>query len=127
MLDLRYRYYLEKADVEHSADCLNRLVNAQAYLPQLEMTKLATELVYMHSITGDVELAQESSKFCEEYLRSDNIAAKRALAAFSAVTGDNEAVSILINQARKLLEQEEIAGLKKSEEILLKRIESRRE
>lgn len=124
ILDLRYRYYLEKADVEHAADCLNRLVNAQAYLPQLEMTKLAAELVYMHAITGDAELAQESSKFCEEYLRSDNAAAKRALAAYSAVTGDSEAVSILVNQARKLLEQEEIAGLKKSEEILLQRIEN---
>ena len=37
ILDLRYRYYLEKGDIEHAADCLNRLVNAQAYIQRLEM------------------------------------------------------------------------------------------
>ncbi len=123
MLDLRYRYFLEKEDIENAADCLNRLVNAQAYLPKLEMTKIATELVYMHSITGNAELAQESSEFCKDYLRGETVDAKRALATFSALNGDKEAVSILIGQARRILQSEPIEGIKKSEEILLSRIE----
>lgn len=123
MLDLRYRYYLEKNDVEKAADCLNRLVNAQAYLPKLEMAKIAAELVYMHSITGNAELAQESSEFCKEYLRGETVDAKRALAAFSALNGDKEAVSILLGQARRVLQNEPMKGVQKSEEILLSHIE----
>ena len=124
MLDLRYRYYLEKNDIENAADCLNRLVNVQAYIPNVEMNKLATELVYMHSITDNAELAQESSKFCEEYLKGETVAAKRALAAFTALNRDREAVAILLKQARQILEKEEIQGMKKSEEILLSRLEN---
>ena len=44
MLDLRYRYYLEKGEYDNAADCLNRLANAQAYLSQEEVEKLAAEL-----------------------------------------------------------------------------------
>ncbi len=122
ILDLRYRYYLEKGNVENAADCLNRLVNAQAYIPKLEMTKIATELVYMHSITGNVDLAQESSKYCEEYLCGETVDAKRALAAFSAANGNMEAVEILIKQAESIVETEWIEGVKKSEKLLLSRI-----
>lgn len=122
MLDLKYRYYLEKNDVEHAADCLNRLVNAQAYIPALEMKKIATELVYMHSITGNLDLAQESSQFCEDYLRGNTVDAKRALAAYSKAKGDVEAANILVSQAKEILKNERIAGLKKSEYILLDRI-----
>ncbi len=122
ILELRYRYYLEKDEMQKAADCLNRLVNAQAYLPSLEITKIATELVYMHSLTGNVDLAQESSKYCEEYLRGETADAKRALAAFSAVNGDKEAVEILVTQAYDILENEYVAGIKKSEKLLLNRI-----
>ena len=122
ILDLRYRYYLEKKNIEKAADCLNRLVYAQAYIPSLQMEKIATELVYMHSITGNIELAQESSKLCEKYLRGQTVDAKRALAAFSKANGDSEAVSILSKQAEEILKNEPIAGVKKSEEILFQRL-----
>ena len=59
-LDLRYRYYLEKGDFEKAADCLNRLAQAQAYLPTEEIEKIAAELVYMHSLNGDLALANAS-------------------------------------------------------------------
>ena len=122
ILDLRYRYYLEKEELEEAADCLNRLVNAQDYIPTPELMKLATELVYMHSVMGDLDLAQESSECCKEYLRGETADAKRALAAFSKANGDIEAAKILISQANKILANERIQGIKKSEEILLNRI-----
>ena len=122
ILDLKYRYYLEREDFENAADCLNRLVNAQAYIPALEMTKIATELVYMHSIMGNLDLAQESSKFCEDYLRGETADAKRALAAYSKALGDKEASEILIAQAHRILANERIEGVKKSEQILLNRL-----
>ena len=122
ILDLKYRYYLEKEKFENAADCLNRLVNAQAYIPALEMTKIATELVYMHSMMGNLDLAQESSKYCEDYLRGETVDAKRALAAFSKAMGDREAMEILVAQAQRILVNERIEGVKKSEKILLSRL-----
>ena len=44
MLDLRYRYYLEKEDFDRAADCLNRLAKTQAYLPDSEVAKIAAEM-----------------------------------------------------------------------------------
>ena len=117
-----YRYYLEQQEIEKAADCLNRLVNAQAYIPSLEMAKIAAELVYMHSITGNIQLAQESGKLCEDFLRKDLLVAKRALAAFSKANGDAEAKDILIKQAQKIIEKEKIAGVAKSEQMLLSRL-----
>ena len=91
-------------------------------ISNLELSKIAVELVYIHSISGNVELAQESSKFCEEQLRSDTVAAKRALAAFSLMTGNVEAAHILLRQAEEILQNEPIKGIKKAEGILLSRL-----
>ena len=122
ILDLRYRYYLEKEDMQGAAECLNRLITAQEYLSDTELEKLAGELVYMHSVLGNVEKAEERSKACREYLVGDSAAAKRILAAFSFAAGKTEAIEPLIAQAREALEYERISGLKKWEEILLSRI-----
>lgn len=121
-LDLRYRYYLEKGENEKAADCLNRLAQAQAYLPDAEVEKLAAELVYMHSIFGDVARAEESGKLCVECLKNGTATSCRILAAFSAACGKTEAVAPLIARAEAALSDERIEGVKKFEKILLSRI-----
>ena len=122
MLDLKYRYFLEKEEYDKAADCLNRLVEAQEYLPDAEAEKLAAELTYLHSLRGDLESAEESGKLCREYLKSDEAAAKRVLAAYSKAFGKTEAIEPLKAQAQACLEKERIEGLRKFEEILLSRI-----
>ncbi len=124
LLDLRYRYYLDIEDTEGAADCLNRLAQAQAYLPDSEIEKLAGELAYLHSLRGDVESAQESGKLCQGYLAGESTSAKRILAAFSLAAGKKEAVETLKAQAAIALQNERIAGVKKLEEKLLERIKS---
>ena len=123
ILDLRYRYFLEKAEYEKAADSLNRLAQAQAYLSDIEVQKIAAELTYMHALLGDLESAEESGKLCKAYLVSETAAAKRVLAAYSKLAGKTEAVAPLLEQAEACL-QGEIAGVAKAEKILLARIEN---
>ena len=122
MLDLRYRYFLEKEEYEKAADCLNRLAQAQAYLPEHEVEKLAAELTYMHALRGDFESAEASGKLCRAYLQSDEAAAKRTLLAFSKAFGKEESIAPLKEQLAECLENERIAGVKKFEELLCSRI-----
>lgn len=122
MLDLRYRYYLEKEEIAEAAKCLNRLAEIQGYLSDEEFEKLGAELTYMHSIRGDIEGAEESGKLCKNYLRSDEATAKRALLAYSKACGKTEAIEPLLAQAKECLKKEKIAGVRKFEEILLSRI-----
>ncbi len=122
MLDLRYRYYLEKREWEKAADALNRLASAQAYLPDEEVEKVAAELVYMHSVNGDFERAEESGKYCKAFLQGESPLAKRALAAYSAAFGKADLAAALIEQAETVLEREPMAGIAKAERILLARL-----
>ncbi|MBQ3506041.1 MAG: hypothetical protein IJA89_04620 [Clostridia bacterium] len=122
MLDLKYRYYLEKERFDDAADALNRLVKNQAYLSAEETEKIAAELVYMHAINGDIESAEKSANYCKDFLSGDSAQAKRALAAVSAAVGKTEEAEILINQAHVALQNERIKGVAKGEEILLSRI-----
>lgn len=122
ILDLQYRYYLEKNDLERAADRLNRLAQAQAYLTEREVEKIAAELTYMHALSGDYERAKDCSKLCQEYLQKDEAVAKRALAAYCKAFGKNEAVAPLVAQAEEILKTERIKGLAKSEQILLARL-----
>lgn len=123
LLELRYRYFLEKGELEKAAEQLNRLAPcATQYMPIDEAKKIAAELVYMHSLNGDLERAEECGKDCREYLQSDNAPAKRILAAYSAAFGKAEAVGELKRQAEEALQSERIAGVAKSERILLSRI-----
>lgn len=64
MLDLRYRYHIEKGETERAADSLNRLASASSYLSEEEFSQTAAELVYMHSLVGDKARAEESGKTC---------------------------------------------------------------
>ncbi len=123
-LDLRYRYYLGKEDFDKAADCLNRLALAQEYLPEAELEKVAAELVYMHSINGDLVRAEESSRLCKGYLAGESVTAKRILAAYSCASGKTEAVPILLEQAEEALQYERVLGLRKFEKALLSRIKT---
>ncbi len=122
LLDLRYRYYLDKEELESAADCLNRLAQAQAYLSDEEVEKIAAELVYMHSLNGNLEEAEECGKLCREFLSSDRATAKRILAAYSFAFGKKEAVADLLAQGEAALSQEEMLGVQKFEKTLLQRI-----
>lgn len=122
MLDLKYRYYLEKQDLDKAADCLNRLAAAQAYLPQEKVEELAAELVYMHALRGDLQRAEDCGTYCKGYLQSNTASAKRILAAFSAAFGKTESVVPLIAQAETCLQTERVKGVGKFERILLSRL-----
>lgn len=122
ILDLRYRYHLEKREYEKAADCLNRLAQSQTYLPDEELEKVAAELTYMHALNGDLDGAEETGKLCRTFLQGETVAAKRILAAFSSAFGKTDAAEALKEQATELLAMERIAGLRKFEEILLSRI-----
>ncbi|MBQ8406146.1 MAG: hypothetical protein IJX09_05790 [Clostridia bacterium] len=124
ILDLRYRYYLEKNELDKAADCLNRLVQAQAYLTEIEIEKIAAELTYMHALNDDLERAEESGKLCRNFLKEDTATAKRILAAYSAAFGKAEAVAPLLAQANECLKQERILGVKRFEEVLISRIQA---
>ena len=122
ILDLRYRYFLEKEEYDRAADCLNRLAQAQVYLTDSEVEKIAAELTYMHALRGDLDGAEASGKLCRAFLAENTVAAKRVLIAYSKLAGKTEAIEPLLQQAKACL-QWEIAGVAKAESILLSRIE----
>ena len=122
ILDLRYRFYLEKGSFEKAADCLNRLALIEEYLPLQELEKVAGELVYMHSLNGDLACAEENYSACQSFLKGEGVAPKRILAAYAQACGKADAVEILLGQAHDALAGERIKGIRKFEEILLLRI-----
>ena len=121
MLDLQYRYYLEKGDFDKAAEKLNRLAQTQAYLSDTEVEKIAAELTYMHAINGDKDLAKQCKQICEEYLQQNALTAHRVLAAYARLEEDFEEVKARKAQAEKLLEREYIKGNARFEKILLSR------
>lgn len=122
MLDLQYRYYLEKEELEKAADRLNRLAQNEEYLPVSKIEEVAAELVYMHSLTGNLELAESNYSVCKEFLQGGSVAAKRILAAYAFACGKLDACEVLLQQACEALETERIAGVRKFEKVLLSRI-----
>ena len=122
MLDLRYRYYLDKGDIEKAGACLNRLVAIQEYLPETELQKLAAECVYLYSLLGDYQNAEESGKIAKPYLEGESATAKRILLAFTAAFGDKDKAKILLLQAQDALQKEEIKGVEKFEKGLISRV-----
>ena len=122
MLDLRYRYHLERGENERAADCLNRLALSQEYLPYEQVMQVAVELTYMHAINGDLLNAEASAKLCKESLQEDTARAKRALLAYALATGNQEGGSVLKEQAALAAEREYPLGVAKSEKILLARL-----
>ncbi len=121
MLDLRYRYYLDKDDMENAAQELNRLSSLQAYFSEEEVEKIAAELLYMHALNEDKERADECGKICEEFLKQQTLLSKRALIAYCKAFGKDDQAKLLMEQAKNLLEKQSCLGLKKSEESLLNR------
>lgn len=122
ILDLRYRYHLEKGEIERAADCLNRLALSQEYLPYEQVMQVAVELTYMHAIRGDITNAEESAKLCKASLQEDTLRAKRALLAYAIATKKEDAVAILKEQITAMIEKEYPLGLAKSEKILLAKL-----
>lgn len=122
ILDLRYRYYLEKNELEKAADCLNRLALNEEYLSFKALENVAAELVYMHSLSGDLENAERNYAVCQAFLKGDSATAKRILAAYAKASGKGDAVSVLVEQAYTALQKERIEGVKKFEKILLLRL-----
>lgn len=120
--DLRYRYRLEKGEIDAAAKELNRLAQAQPYLSDNNLGKVCAELVYMHALRGDREGAEANGKFCRAYLQSSSVTAKRILAAFAAAFGKTDEASLLKQAALDGLKKEEIKGIAAFEEILLSRI-----
>lgn len=123
MLDLKYRYYLEKGDMEKAAACLNRLASVLDYMPLAQAEKVAAELVYMASLRGEMDVAEENAKACQTFLKGESVTAKRILAAWSKASGQTDFVSALLAQAQDCLGNEPILGVRKFEEILLSRME----
>lgn len=122
ILDLRYRYFLGKEELEKAADCLNRLALNEEYLPFKELEKVAAELVYMHALKGDLESAEKNYAVCQEFLKGESVTAKRILATYAQACGKAEAVALLLEQAEQALAKERIVGIRKFEKILLSRI-----
>jgi hypothetical protein len=122
VLDLRYRYYLEKGELEKAADCLNRLALNEEYLSFHELEKIAAELVYMHALNGDLKSAEINYTASKNFLKEETVTAKRIVATYAKACGKEEAVQILLEQAQALLEKEKIVGVRKFEEILLLRL-----
>ena len=123
IMDLRYRYYLEKNDYDKASDSLNRLAQAEPYLSDGEVQKLIGELTYMHALGGNIELAEKSAKLCEEYLKQDKVEVKRILAAYAKEIDNTEGVEVLLKQARECMSKEYVKGMRKAEEILCARLE----
>jgi hypothetical protein len=123
IMDLRYRYYLEKNDYDKASDSLNRLAQAEPYLSDGEVQKLIGELTYMHALGGNIEFAEKSAKLCEEYLKQDKVEVKRILAAYAKEVDNTEGVEVLLKQARECMSKEYVKGMRKAEEILCARLE----
>ena len=123
MLDLRYRYYLDKQDFVNAEACLNRLVGIIDYMPIAEAEKVAAELVYMNALRGEMPQAEENAKACQQFLKGNTATAKRILAAWSVAGGHLDHAKALIEQGQKCLHYERIAGVEKFEKSLFARIE----
>ncbi len=123
-LFFKYRYYLEKDELDNAADALNRLASSADYLTKQEERALAVELVYMNSVFKNQAEADECGKFCATALQADELASKRALGAYCLAFGEKGKAQLLLKQAQELLNSEEIAGVKKSEQILLERLKN---
>lgn len=122
VLDLKYRYALEREEYELAQDCLKRLLSSEDYLTDAAYETLKIELVYFSLLLGKDEPLKKLQKTDEEFLRSDDYRAKRILALYSALTGKTEEAYALIEQAERSLENEQTAGVRKFEKVLLGRI-----
>ena len=122
MLDLRYHYYIEKGELKKAGDCLNRLIDAQTYLPLPALIKVAAEQVYFYSLCKDKPTADEASASCSQFLRENTATSRRILATFAQAFGREEQASALVEIGKELAKTERIKGVGRFEEILLSRV-----
>ena len=110
---------LDEEDFDDASDALNRLAQSESYLSNFERERLAAEITYLHFLSGNFAMANETAKCCEAYLKSDSLSAKRILATIAYYSDKREETEILLEQAKRLLELEEIKAERLLEEKLL--------
>lgn len=120
--DLKYRRALDCWDLEKAAYCLKKMAQAEGYFTNAEREKFAVELTYLHAVVGDFEKANASSKYCEDFLKSETATAKRVLATVAFCAGRLEDAEILRESGENLLSKLEFFGERELEESLLARI-----
>jgi len=118
-LELKYRRALEKEDFETAGKILLRASSCEDYLSEETAQKIASEMVYLYTLLGEREQANECAKRCVEYLKSEQVSAKRILATVAYCDGRLEECSVIKNQAKALLEKEEKVGDRLFEEKML--------
>lgn len=122
--ELRYRYCVDRENLEEAAKYINRLASLQEYLTDEQMQRACAELVFMHALNGDLERAEECAKPCKAFLSGQTATAKRVLATFTKAFDETEKAQILAQSGLELLENEWIAGERAWEEKLLSRLQS---
>lgn len=122
MLQLRYRYFVDKELWRNAGETLNRLAEINEYLTIEESQRVCAELVFMHSLNADLERAEECGRYCKDFLSGETAMAKRVLATFTDAFGEKEKAKILQENGLGLLENEWILGEKLWEEKLLFRL-----
>lgn len=119
MLDRRYRYWLDQGNIDEAAVCLNRLASLQEYMQENQLLMVASELVYMHSITDNVDSATQNFAVCEAFLHSETATCKRILCAYYASLGEIAKSEEYRKQGFALCEREAIKGTALLEKRLL--------
>ena len=119
ILDRRYRYWLDQGNIDEAAVCLNRLASLQDYMQENQLLVVASELVYMHSITDNMDSATQNFAVCEDFLHRETATCKRILCAYYALLGDSVKSEEYREQGFALCEQESIRGMALLEERLL--------
>ncbi len=120
--DLKYRRALDNWDLEKASYCIKKMSQAEEYFTPSERERFAVELTYLHALNGDFEKANESSKYCEGFLRTQTSTAKRVLATVALCAGRVEDAEVLKESGIALLSEIEFYGERKLEESLLSRI-----
>ena len=120
--DLKYRRALDCWELETATNCLKRMAQAEEYFTSSERERFAVELTYLHALNGDLDKANESSEYCEEFLKSETATAKRVLASVALGLGKIEDANLLKESGIELLSKMPFYGERTLEESLLSRI-----
>ncbi|MBQ9730225.1 MAG: hypothetical protein IJV80_05385 [Clostridia bacterium] len=85
-------------DFDGAADALNRLAVSSEYLTENERKELAFELVFMHSINGDLERANNCFAIVEKEFEKE--ASLRIRAAYCILSEGKEKGLAMLDQAK---------------------------
>lgn len=116
---LRYRYFVDDGDFDGAADSLNRLVCAGEYLDETAARTAFYELVFMHSLNGDLELAKDCFSQCADSFEEN--APLRAQIAYAALLGEDDKVLTLFKKAETCFISD-FLGEDRSERRLLEKL-----